>query len=236
MRKTRLIRAVLYSVLLSSSALGQSLFERGPTAAEGTREGAEGAATVVMGPMPLDAVSLMAIEPPKPRTFVENDLVTIIISERSQTDRNAKYDEKKEYDNSFQFTEFMDLIKLLELVWQPTSAGRLPSIDLESDIELKSKGTYQRQDRITDRITAKVLEVKPNGTMVVEARRSFTSDAESTTVTLSGVCRSEDVSEANTIQSNQLFDLVLNVQNSGEIRRATRKGLIPRVIETLFNF
>jgi flagellar L-ring protein precursor FlgH len=187
-------------------------------------------------PIPLESVSLMSVKPAKPTEYLENDLVTIIISERSKMDRSQEAESKKDYTNDFTVKEFMDLMSLLELQVEKTSAARLPGLNVESTSDFKGDGSYKREDKFTDRITARVLEVKPNGTMLIEARRQFKTDEEETVVLLSGICRVEDISSQNTIQSNQLFDLVMDVQNSGDLKRTSRKGLIPRILEGLLNF
>lgn len=214
----------------------QSLFET-PIAPvpERAPEGAP-AATPAGPSTELRQVSLYAVEAPKPRQFQANDLITIIISERSKLDRSQKAESDKEYSNEFAVEQFIDLINLLELRIQATSEPRLPRVSLESETSFEGEGKYTREDRLTDRITAKILEVKPNGTMVIEAKRSVQTDEEGSTVTLSGVCRSEDVTDQNTVQSNQLYDLALNVENTGDLDRSSRKGVIPRILETIFNF
>lgn len=188
-------------------------------------------------PLVLSEVSLYAIEAPPLREFAENDLVTIIISERSKTERNQKLDAKKEYDLEAKITAWIRLMELLELRAVPDgkSESELPSVGAELSTDFKGDGKYGREDKLTDRIQARVVEVKPNGTLLIEARRSIQTDEEVQEVVLSGLCRQEDVTDANTVQSNQLYDLRLNVQNAGEVKKAGEKGLIPRVLDGLFN-
>jgi len=38
------------------------------------------------------------------------------------------------------------------------------------------------------------------------------------------------------VQSNQLYDLALRVENEGEIRKTTKPGLIKQAMDLLFNF
>lgn len=226
-------RAGLAFLVIGSGAWAQSLFES-PAAPQLQREAGEAARA---GAAPaLREVSLFAVEQPKPREFLAEDLVTIIISERSKLDRKQKGESKKEYDNEAALTKFIDIVNLLELIVKQTSNERLPAIDLTSETDFKGDAKYFREDRLTDRITAKILEVKPNGTLVLEARRQWKTDEEDQVVVLSGICRADDVTDQNTVQSNQLYDLKLVVENRGELNRATKKGLIPRVLETILNF
>ena len=84
--------------------------------------------------------------------------------------------------------------------------------------------------------TARVLEVKPNGTLLLEARRSIKTDREEALVVISGICRPDDVTVSNTVQSNQMYDMRLDVQNTGDVKNTADKGLITRILEGMFNF
>ena len=214
----------------------QSLYERPaiPIASERTAPPPQSADPT--GAPALAAVSLMIVEPPQPRVFQEHDLVTIIVSERSKLDRSLETDTEKKYTEEIAFAKFINLLQLLEMRIEQVPEDKLPEIALKTKTKLEADAQTKQEDQFTDRLTARVLEVKPNGTLVLEARRSWTTDEDSTVVTLSGICRSEDVTDKNTIQSNQMFDVAMNVQNTGEMRRTNTKGLIPRVLETIFNF
>lgn len=185
---------------------------------------------------PLYAVSMFAIEPPQARVFRENDLITIIVRESSRLERTQEIKEEKEYDNTFSMLNKTVLQQFLQLRLPAGGAG-VGEFDLGSNAnEFEGKGEYEREDTIETRVTARVLEVKPNGTLLLEARTVTQTDEEIQTVTLSGICRSLDITSANTVLSTQLYDLNLNVQHEGRVRKASKKGLIPRALETLFNF
>lgn len=230
------IAGIFGSLSMAAPAVGQSLYERPAAAVASGRVPPSSERTDPTGAPTLAEVSLIAVEPPKPREFNEHDLVTIIVSERSKLDRKLESDSEKKYNQDFAFTKFIDLISLLETRIDNVDPNRLPAVALNSRTKFEGDAQTKQEDQITDRLTARVLEVKPNGTLVLEARRSWTTDEDSTIVTLSGICRSEDVTDKNTIQSNQMFDVAMNVQNTGEMRRSNKKGVIPRVLETLFNF
>lgn len=217
--------------------MGQSLYELPVEPAPARAPGEVSRSTAEAGPAPeLLAVSLYAVEPPKPRQFREHDLVTIIISERSKIDRKQEAESEKDYSNDFAVQRFMDIVSLLETRIQATSQQRLPTLALESKSNFEGEASYLREERLTDRVGARVLEVKPNGTLLLEAKRSFDTDEEGSVLILSGMCRGEDITDQNTIQSNQMYDLSLRVENTGDLDRTTRKGLIPRVLESLLNF
>jgi flagellar L-ring protein FlgH len=215
------------ALAIGAGAQGQSLM----------RLEAPAPATIEAQVEPLQGMSLYALEPKQERTFSTNDLVTILVSETTNMQREQTLEAKKNYDNRFQMIEWPELRQFLTHLSGPTNASTFGASPLASNrTNFKGEGDYERKDRITARVTARVLEVKPNGTLLLEAKTTVTTDREVQVITLSGLCRTEDITEQNTVVSNLLFNLSLNVQHEGEMARTSRKGLIPRVLETLFNF
>lgn len=218
--------AILAAMIIAPSAWAQSLFQRSASPGQAARDPAE----------PLYATSLYAVRPPEPREFSRNDLITIVITETSSFERNQTVETEKEYENSLGMLNSNLLRQFLELRL-PLDGVEAGESDLAlSDQQFESEGEYEREDEVRGRVTARVMEVKPNGTLLLEAKSVVKTDGEEQTFTLSGLCRTEDVAENNTVLSNQLYNLRLDVQHEGEIRRSTKKGLIPRVLETIFNF
>ncbi len=216
--------------LLVGQADAQSLFEAdAPVAIEGRP---------TTGPAPeLKAVGLYVIEPPEPRVFQENDQITIIVSERNKLERSQTLETEKDYQINAAVEQFIDLTKLLEARLNvQEESDELPMIGAGFSTETENEGTYEREDTLTARVTARVVEVKPNGILLIEARTTTITDEEMQTITLAGFCRQEDVTIANTVQSNQLYDMTLNIQHDGQVRSAAKKGLIPSFLDAIFGF
>lgn len=185
---------------------------------------------------PLEGASMFVVTPPDPRTFEKHDLITILIDESSQSTMEQNLETTKEYETGGAFNAFPSLRHLLELQLQNGDSQRTAELDLSYDNDYTGDGKAERKDRVTARITAEVIDVKPNGTLVIEARKSIKENRESKTILLSGVCRQEDVTDNNTVNSSQIASLTLAIETEGDVHKAARKGLIPRALETLFAF
>ena len=186
---------------------------------------------------PLRTMSMLFIDIPKPRKYEVHDLVTLIISETSSAESKQSLDTRKDYELTGELTDFPDLIQLLELRLEEGDRANLASLGVLSEQQFRSKGTAKRSDRFIARITAKIIDVKPNGNLVLEARKTVASqNGESKTIVLSGICRQEDITDANTINSAQLADLRLIQTTTGEVTKTSEKGFLTRVLETIFNF
>ena len=55
--------------------------------------------------------------------------------------------------------------------------------------DFKGTSTVERDDTFTGRITAEVVDVKPNGTLILQATETIKTDEEEQRVTLIGTCR-----------------------------------------------
>ena len=118
-------------------------------------------------------------------------------------------------------------------------AGRrteLPELKMDFTREFTGEGEYQRRDDMSDRLTAEVIEVLPNGNLILEARTTIATDDEESVMNVTGICRPEDITAANTILSNQIHDLRIVRHHEGELPRTAKKGIIARVLEAIFAF
>lgn len=184
----------------------------------------------------LRATSMFIVEAPKPKTYAIHDVITIIINETSKQSSDQKLETESSGSVKGELSELPNITKLLQGELTNTSSSPIASVDISGGDKFEGDAKYERSDRFSDRISAIVIDVKPNGTLVLEARRAISKDDEVQTVILSGICRREDVTSANSILSSQLADLAISVQNEGELRNANKPGWITRAFRTIFDF
>ncbi len=185
----------------------------------------------------MQRASYAAVSLPEPRHFAVHDLVTIIVREASSATVEGELETEKEVTVDGEVSSFIDLMQLLETRVQPADLGLgNPSVGVDFNREFQGEGDYARRDEVITRLTARVIDVKPNGTLALEARTAIDNDDEQMTIKVTGYCRAEDVTAANTILSTQMYDLRVNKQHEGEVRKASKKGLLTKVLDVLFNF
>jgi len=189
-------------------------------------------------PHALRQVSLFAIAPLEPRKFAQHDLVQIVVRETSQAKSTQKLNAKKNYkvDGKIPQWPAFSLVDLLKAQIQGGRTTNTPQLEVDFDKDFKGQGDYNRQDDLTARLTAEVIDVLPNGNLVLEAHTDIKTDEEQTAMKVTGICRAEDVSAANTVLSNQVFDLKVEKINKGELKKSNEKGIIAKVLETIFAF
>lgn len=189
-------------------------------------------------PQPGNAVyekhSWISVRPPKPKTFAPGDLLTIIIRETRQWKANSDLKTKKEFDLTSDLSAFLKLTQ--GGVGASVFRRGVPRIDYKLEQELKGKGDALRRDTLTTRLTAKIIDVKPNGLLVFEGKASITHDDEVSIVTITGMCRKEDVTVDNTILSTQVANKVVTVDNQGALRKVSSRGWLLKILDYMSPF
>jgi flagellar L-ring protein precursor FlgH len=229
MKSTHPIVFACVLAFLAPGASGQSLLERPapPPAPIGRPTDTASA---------LRGVSLFLVTPPEPKGYKKNDIIEIIINETSAQQSDQKLDAKKELTNTAELSNFPSIRNLIQTQVKNGDSTNKANLDVTSKADFKGDGQYARNDRFTARIAAIVLEVKPNGNLVLEARKAVNANKEETMMVLSGVCRAEDITLNNTVQSSQLANLTLTVKNEGDAKNAASKGILTQLFDTIFNF
>ena len=203
----------------------------------GNGQAAVPAAAVASGNEQLGSVSLFAVDAPPPKKYGKHDLIEVIVNESSVQNLAQVVDTKKDYNLTAELSKFPSLKSLIENATLAEGIGAVkPGIGVTSGNKFKGDSKLTRKDQVTAKITATVVDVKPNGTLVLEARESIQTDKEITTMVLSGTCRDEDITKSNTVQSSQLAGLNMKIEHEGDVKDNAVKGILPRIFETIFNF
>jgi flagellar L-ring protein precursor FlgH len=181
------------------------------------------------------ASSLMAQPKRQPKLLKQHDLVTIIIREESQSSSKGLTDLKKSTDLDAKIDTYVKL-NFQKLSLDAKTPSIVPEIKGEASRNTKGEATVDRSDTFTTRLGGEVLDVKPNGTLVLQAHAHVKIDSEEQDILISGVCRAEDVGPDNSILSSILSDLDVKKTSSGPTKDTTTPGFIPRMLNKINPF
>jgi flagellar L-ring protein FlgH len=102
--------------------------------------------------------------------------------------------------------------------------------------KFEGKGATQRQSSLKSRITARVVEVMPNGDLRIEASKLVKINKEDETLSLSGIVRQRDVSADNAVFSTEVGDLKLALNGKGVASADNQPGWLFRLIDKVSPF
>jgi flagellar L-ring protein precursor FlgH len=161
------------------------------------------------------------------------DLVTILVQENNSAtkDNSTKTAKTSAIDAS-----------ISSFLYSPSGSGflshngQLPAMKLNSSQSFDGGGKISNSEKITARISVRIVDVLPNHNLVVEGRRTTSFAGETQDAVLRGVIRPDDIAPNNTIYSYNVADATIKYVSSGTITDNQRKGWFTRVWEKVTPF
>ena len=155
------------------------------------------------------------------------DTLTIKIVEESKVDNKGKRDLKKETARSSNFNGDLNIDHVLDSI-----PGFTMSAD--SSNELKSKADFKDERSFTDQVTVVVVDLLPNGNLVVTGTRDRDIAGDIQTIEVSGIVRPSDIAYDNTIKSQQVANFRIVTKNKGIAASYSQPGWLGKIINVLW--
>jgi flagellar L-ring protein precursor FlgH len=106
-----------------------------------------------------------------------------------------------------------------------------------SSSSLGATGASATNSSLSTTFGGQVVEVLPNGMLVIEAARQVEFSQQTQTIVLRGLVRPEDISQQNQVMSTAISSLELEVKGKGIVNDAThRQNALVRFIENILVF
>lgn len=188
---------------------------------------------VMVAPPPtMRDFSWIYIDHPEPKAFRINDIVSVIVSERSEVTLNSRFNRQRNASLKSELKEFVKLDGLTLVNDAETS----PTIDMNQQERIQSTGQVTDQEGITYRIAATVVDIRPNGNLVLEARKKINANDDLWEYTLHGEVRYEDVLVNNTVLSENIANLNIEKRMHGRVHSSTGRRWGNKLIDTFWPF
>ena len=89
--------------------------------------------------------------------------------------------------------------------------------------QLQGTGQTTRNVTLTTTLSARVIGVSANGTMLIEGTKDIAVNSERQTITVRGLVRPQDLTTTNTIASTRVSNMQLQVNGKGVVADAVRR-------------
>lgn len=158
-----------------------------------------------------------------------DDLVTILVSDRATA--IAKGTTKSSRKSASEHS--------VGALFGPTqAAGRLANLSgLSGSSDLDGQGATTRDTMLSTTLSARVVEVLPNGYLVVEGSKETVVNSERQWITVRGVVRPYDIAPGNVVRSDRLAQLEVRINGKGVVGDAVRRPfLLYRLLMGLLPF
>ena len=162
------------------------------------------------------------------------DIITIVISEAASASKEAKTDTKRGSTVNAGIPNFMGLENVGLLKNNIGDLSKL--INASVDSKYKGSGSTSRKENLTATISARVVEVIPNGNLMIEGRRNVKVNNEDQEIVLEGIVRPRDIAADNTVNSIYVADAKISYTGKGIISDRQSPGWLMNVVDKLWPF
>ena len=97
-------------------------------------------------------------------------------------------------------------------------------------------GSTSRSSELTAVLTAKVIDVLPNGNLLIAGRREVIVNNETQLISISGIVRPEDIGPNNTVLSTYIADAKITYTGEGVIGDKQRVGWFVKIMDAVWPF
>jgi flagellar L-ring protein precursor FlgH len=174
----------------------------------------------------------------QPRANKKHDRVTITINESTSAKNEATTDTSKETSAKWSFTDLFKITKDKDgdVIATALADSRKPNLDLSTEREHKGEGETESKNTAKTELSGEVVQVMPNGHLVVEAKSVITVNQEERSVVFTGRVDPKDLDAKNTIDSKFVMEKSVKFIGKGDISDAVKRGWLAKAFDFLSPF
>jgi flagellar L-ring protein precursor FlgH len=157
-----------------------------------------------------------------PRQLKEHDIITIIVDYRSRFLSEGNGQARKTQN-----------IQAILQEWVRLDNGDLkpalmndgePGIAAQNNSQNRSQSDLELRDTMSFRIAAEIVDIQPNGNLVIEAHQTLRNNEERWRISLTGIVRRESIQPDRTVSSDAIYDLNIDKEEIGQVRDGYARG------------
>ena len=153
----------------------------------------------------------------KGRNFQVGDVITVLLNESTQAARTQNGTITRDSSNTLIPTGMQNYANGL--------GGWMKGINLAGgSVSNKGTGAADQQASLSGSVAVAVVEVMPNGNLVLRGEKQLALTEGSEIIQVAGIIRPEDVAPNNTVQSRRLANAQIAYRGTGDLANATRAG------------
>ncbi len=154
------------------------------------------------------------------------DLVSIILDEAPAMTDTGTYNTKKSSSLAENFT------KAINTIFKTKLKGALDGTN--GNLSVDGSTQVGRNLKLTDKVVAQVVQVLPNGNLLVQGKKSLVNQNERVDLIISGVVDPKWINQSGEISSNHVANLQFAMNGAGTVSRGQNEGILDRAIRTVF--
>ena len=154
------------------------------------------------------------------------DVVTIILEEAPTIEDSGQYETDKSSNLVDNMTSAINAVFKTNLSNGMDGAGGSLSVDGGTKVK--------RQLSFKDNVAAQVVQVLPNGNLLVQGKKVLLNQNERVDLVISGIVDPRWINQAGEIESGRVSNLQFALNGAGTVSRGQNEGIINKFIRMVF--
>ena len=165
--------------------------------------------------------------------FELNDLILILVSEDGSASNNSTINLRRKFDLDAEINKWIDSDGF---TISPDTTD-FPGVDVQTERKLEGRVATDRRERITFRIMARVVDVRPNDNLLIEGRITRLINDEESILSIFGEADPRDIHEqTRSIRSECIASKKLVYSGHGPLSRNLGRSILSFITEWLWPF
>lgn len=167
--------------------------------------------------------SLIYSAAPEARAFQMQDIIQVRVDETARTSSQGRNDQRKNVSFNAILNNWVRLNGLRKAEIDEMADGN-PQVRGSLQETYRAENQLETTERLTLSIASRIVDIRPNGNLVIEGHKEVRINDQVWRVALHGTCRQQDIGRDNTITSDRVIDFRLEKLESGTTRDGYRRG------------
>lgn len=164
-------------------------------------------------------LSWIVTEKPAPRQIRIHDLLTITVDDKSEMIVDNRFNRSR---ISQLKTELKEFIRIKDGNLE-NAASNSPKIDANLQSRLNAQGQIHSSEGIKYNIAATVVDIRPNGNLVLEAKKRVRANNDIWEYRLTGTIRPDKVNRDFTAISEDIANMYIEKNQVGKVHQSTKR-------------
>ena len=144
------------------------------------------------------------------------DILTVVVTINDQAQIQNETKRSRDNSDSANLTNFFGLESKLSSVL-PAAVSPANLVNMGSATSNDGKGSIGRQEQIDLQLAAEIIQVLPNGNLVIEGKQQVNVNYDMRELDIRGIIRPQDIDATNSIAYNQIAEARIEYGGKGSI-------------------
>lgn len=165
------------------------------------------------------------------KAFRIGDVLSVTLSESTNASKSAETTTSKEDEID------LDVLAILGSLGPSIDGNRVFDNDINSERDFTGSGDSEQSNSLRGEIAVTVVDILPNGNLVVRGEKIIGLNQGSEFIRLSGMVRPQDISSENIVMSRKIANARIFYGGGGVVAESNSRGWLSRFFDSpLFPF